>query len=124
MPKPLSDPSFDPIPRNSVPVFLFHHKPQPVVRQTVGRQIDDEGAAREPTADSLYPQELRAFLQALLGPEGLSAAACGRHDRPMPRMAYTAKRFRPLARLRLMTARPDFVAMRTRNPCVRFLLRL
>ncbi len=36
----------------------------------------------------------------------------------------TESRFRPLARLLLMTSRPFFVRLRTRNPCVLFLLTL
>lgn len=36
----------------------------------------------------------------------------------------TARLFRPFARLRLITSRPEAVLMRTRNPCVLFLLLL
>ena len=36
------------------------------------------------------------------------------------REAVTARRFRPLARRRARTCRPFLVAMRTRNPWVRF----
>ena len=38
--------------------------------------------------------------------------------------SQTVRRLRPLARRRLSTARPALVAMRTRNPCVFFRLRL
>jgi len=37
-------------------------------------------------------------------------------------LIYTAKRFLPLALLRLKTCLPDFEAMRTRKPWVLFLL--
>jgi hypothetical protein len=40
------------------------------------------------------------------------------------RRAQTARRLRPLARRRLRTRRPLFVAMRARNPWVRFRCRL
>ena len=41
---------------------------------------------------------------------------------PWPPESYTVRRLRPLARLRLITLRPFFVAMRFRKPC--FLARL
>jgi hypothetical protein len=38
-----------------------------------------------------------------------------------PSADYTVSRFRPFARLRLRTARPPLVAIRTRKPWVRFI---
>ena len=46
----------------------------------------------------------------------------GRPALPLAGLAYedeTVSRFRPFARRRFRTSRPFFVAMRTRNPCVR-----
>ncbi len=54
----------------------------------------------------------------------------GRHQRDgrgrpaMDPLRQTDSRFRPLARRRARTARPLFVLIRTRNPCVLFRWRL
>ena len=61
--------------------------------------------------------------QPLTGPE------CSSHsnDRELGglnrKVAYAARRLRPLARRRAITARPLLVAMRLRKPCVRLRLR-
>jgi hypothetical protein len=74
---------------------------------------------RAPVA--LQPQKLTPTTQARLLPQGL------RQDGPHPGCfggMETVSRFLPLARRRLSTIRPPGVAIRARNPCVRFLRRL
>lgn len=123
-PKPFAKAPLDPVPEYGVPEPLFHHEPQTMMGKAVARDIDDESPAGKASTFPFHPQVFCALSQSLLRTEGLRAGARCRHDRPVPFRNHTERRFLPLARLRLMTARPDLVAMRTKNPCVRFLLKL
>ncbi len=77
-----------------------------------------------PTAKTPPPREALPRSILALG------SHLGRHQRDgrgRPAMAplrQTDSRFRPLARRRARTARPLFVLIRTRNPCVLFRWRL
>lgn len=62
---------------------------------------------------SVHMVELRLVAEALAGAEG------ERPDRISAMRRQGMRRLRPLARRRLNTLRPFFVAMRARNPCVR-----
>lgn len=65
--------------------------------------------------DALPPAEGPAFHVSAPLSRGRSGPLPAR-----PARNYTASRFLPFARLRLRTALPPFVAMRTRKPWVRF----
>jgi hypothetical protein len=73
-------------------------------------------------AESRSPERIR---QGETGhkpaPQASAALIYAGKVRPLPQLGYddTDNRLRPLARRRLRTVRPFFVAMRTRKPCVR-----
>ncbi len=123
-PKPFAKAPLDTIPLRGLPEPLGHHQPQTMIGKAVAGHIDHESAAGKASTFPLHPKVFCALSQSLLRSEGVRAGARSRHDGPVSFRDHTERRFLPLARLRLMTARPDLVAMRTKNPCVRFLLRL
>ncbi len=125
MPKPFTKPPFDAIPHGGFPIPLLHHKPQAMVRQAVRGYVEHKRTAGKAPTFLAHPLKFPGLFQAFRGTKGIWATWCGgRHDRPVFFTHYTDRRLRPLARLRLITARPDLVAMRTRNPWVRFRRRL
>ena len=107
------------------------HQPQPGLAFGHGRQGHAEMAGVEPLTLGLRPQKFLAMaeprrLRKTGGPFGVGfwtgavhrQLASGMRLRGSP--PQTDRRFRPLARRRLITARPARVLIRSKNPWVRF----
>lgn len=110
-PKAFPEKSLRPIARDRGPDPPADREPQPVMPKVVRR------------AQELVERPVDALAFAEDTPElarGLEPMA----RREVPPRAQAESRFRPFWRRRFRTSRPPFVRMRTRNPCVRFRLRL
>lgn len=93
--------------------------------KTVGNEIKAEMVGSRAFARHFDSLEIGGTTDSFIRPKsvrGLQNAVFQRFRESIS--SQTERRFLPFARRRLITSRPAFVAMRSRKPWVRFLLRL
>jgi hypothetical protein len=95
-----------------------HGHPQPCVLAAVGNVMDPEECVARAAAGLACLRKIPGGAELLGGLESETDRGAVAYQRCAP----TARRLRPLARRRFRTWRPFLVAMRARNPWVRFRL--
>jgi hypothetical protein len=124
----LAQKALDPVSLYGVPRFLADRHAQSSDSRPVPACDDRETRRASPYPLLIDPQIVLAFPNTLIPAKGLGfhvvpPLSRGLTDLPLARpRGYTASLFLPFARLRLRTARPPRVAIRTRKPWVRFRL--
>jgi hypothetical protein len=125
-PKKLTQKTLDPVSLYGIPHFLAdRHAHSPDARR-VRAEDDRESLRMAPHPLIVDPLVILPLPDPLLlakgvGYHGVPSPSGRLPDLPPARpWDQTVSFFLPFARLRLRTARPPFVAMRTRNPWVRF----
>jgi len=107
--KNLSNQSFSLVPLNGSAEFFRRRDAQTSDRPVVGQDEHGRKAPVDPYAAFIDFLKLGAAADVFMRPE----------PRQILYSLLTVRRFRPLARRRFSTSRPFFVAIRTKNPCVR-----
>jgi len=129
--KKFPEQTLDAIALNCFPQAPGSHQPQPGMAFDHRRQGHAEMARVEPLTLGLRPQKFLAMaeprrLRETGGPFGIGFWTGAVHRQLASAMRLrnsppqTDRRFRPLARRRLITARPARVLIRSKNPWVRF----
>lgn len=116
-PEGLPDGTPDPVAAHGISDRLRADRhPQAGVATFVRQVVDTEESVTQATTGLARSLEFRSSAELLDRSETLA----GRDARSRQRDRPAARRVRPLARRRFSTCRPFLVAMRARNPCVRF----
>src|SRR6185436_19911194 len=116
-PVDLSDPALEPLADHRLADFPARGDAETRMPELVRCEIDDGQSAMAPPAGPVALEIVGPPPQPLRGEQPLPGPGGGlRHQ--------TLRRLRPLARRRLITARPLRVRIRTRKPWVRLRLRL
>jgi hypothetical protein len=117
VPEPLANSSLYARPDDRRPDATARRDSEPriIARVRVPTRCGQQHEGRRIAADTLtgYPQEVAALVDAIAAPKA-TIRALGH----LPEVE-TASCLRPLARRRFRTARPAWVFIRARNPCVR-----
>ena len=115
--EPLANSAFDQRPDDRRPDASARRDPEPRIFALIripprcGQQY--EGRRVRADAVTGHPQKVASFAEAIAAPEATTRAL-----RHLPEVE-TASCLRPFARRRFRTARPAWVFIRARNPCVR-----
>jgi hypothetical protein len=125
----LAQNALNPVSLDGIPRFFADRHAQSSDSRMVRKCEDVETLRGYPHPLLIDPQIILPFPYTLISAKGLGFHAVSRPfpgaspKRPWPaRGGYTASLFLPFARLRLSTALPPRVAIRTRKPWVRFRL--
>jgi hypothetical protein len=120
--KPFAQTSLNPVSANRTPEAFLDNHAQTMVVKAIRYVIDTEVWGPAASARLLYSQIFFRRPKSFVRPKPIVSLQEISHSNTTS--SHAERRFRPLARLLLITERPALVDIRSKKPWVRFLFRL